>query len=479
MIRRVSTEDRNLFNREDEGDKPVSVAQACRLIKSALGSVRNGQPFRIAGEISDFRAQRGSGHWYFTLKDPEDGGVVNCAFFAQRRRMSGIESEPTEGAAVVVTGALDYYPPFGKLSFIVSRLSEQGTGDLHEQFRRMHATLKAEGYFDPEQKIPCPDSCRRIAILTSPDGAVRHDIERTARGRWPGIELVLVPIPVQGSTAAPRIAEAIHAIRRAAPSLGIEAIILARGGGSLEDLWVFNEREVADAIHTSRLRAKSAGQAVPLISAIGHESDTTISDEVADLRASTPTQAAEILVRSADDDRRYLAATESRLLTVHQARAARARARLDACLRHPILRRPLAMLEPHARKLGERTDALERAVAQDLATRRMTTNGLIQRLHASSPLARQAVARTRLDALAERMNRAIGVRMTSSARALEARQRNLEAVGPRQVLARGYSITLTADGRVVRSREDAESGVEIETRLADGSIRSQVTSTSE
>ncbi|MCH2160961.1 MAG: exodeoxyribonuclease VII large subunit [Phycisphaerales bacterium] len=479
-----SPEESNLFAASSDESKarqdpPLRVSDVCNEIKRALGSVRDGRPFRVAGEIGDFRAQRGSGHWYFTLKDANGGAVLNCAYFAQRQRQSGASGPPSEGAAVVVKGKLDYYPPFGKLSFIVDELREDGTGDLHEQFLRLRVELENAGYFDPAIKIRKPAFCRRIAILTSPDGAVRHDIERTARGRWPGIELRLVPIPVQGEHAAPVIARAIRAVRQAAPCLGIDAIILARGGGSLEDLWAFNERVIAEAIHESRQDAIDRGCPVPLVSAIGHESDVTISDLVSDERASTPTHAADILVPAASEEKRYLSTISSRLASIQQSHARRARARLDACLRHPSMRRPHLMLEPHARRLADALDDLQREMAQCLANRRLEAGTLAHRLGAASPLARHAVARTNLKASMRRLERAVGVRLSTAAARLGAQQRNLEAVGPSQVLSRGYSITLDEKGRVMRSAGEAEVGTELETRLQDGSVRSRVLETTE
>ena len=457
---------------EGTGDaRPLRVSEACGLIKRALGGVNNGRPILVEGEISDFKAVQGSGHWYFALKDADGGSALNCAFFRQRR--TSTSGPPAPGAAVVLEGTFDYYAPFGKLSFIVSRMLERGKGNLHEQYERLRAELQQSGYFDESVKVPLPVFPRRIAMLTSPDGAVRHDIAQTARGRWPGIELLLVPIPVQGEHAAPRIASAIRAVRRSAASLGLDAIILARGGGSLEDLWAFNERVVADAIHQSREEAISRGDAVPLVSAIGHESDFTIADFASDFRASTPTQAAMHLVRSAEEESEYLSSALARLATLERNLIRHARTRLDASIRHPSIRRPAAMLEPHRRRIDDAARELVQELRNQLGERERRVSGLERRLVAASPRASIVANRAALDARLVRISRAVEVRVERARRRISASSRTLDAVGPQQVLARGYSITLDDAGGIVRDPALVKAGDLLQTRLESGTLHSR------
>ena len=456
-----------------EAATPLSVAEACELIKTTLSGLNGARPLRVVGEIGEFRPRGGQSHWYFSLRD-EDGSTLNCAFFSQRRMRSELDFEPEQGMVVVAEGTFDYYAPFGKLSFIVSKLMRRGVGPLHEQYERLRREFQEAGLFSQEQKLPLPEFPRRIAILTSPDGAVRHDIEMTARSRWQGIELVLIPIPVQGDTAAPRIARAIRAIRAAAPSMGVDAIILARGGGSLEDLWAFNTREVVEAIHESRIQAISRKGSIPLIAGIGHESDTTLADLVSDRRASTPTQAAMILVPSSSELTEYVQTRLGRMRILHRANTHRAKARLAAALKHPVMRRAETMLQPHRRRMDSARTSLHAAAHQRIVASREGLAELERRLAAASPAASVASARARLMQQKTRLLRELKVRLDTLSRATEARARHLAAIGPGQVLARGYSITLDPSGRPIRDASQVEAGTDIRSRFSGSELPSRV-----
>ena len=428
----------------------------------------------MSGEIGDFRPRSGQAHWYFSLRD-ENGSTLNCAFFSQRRVRSGLNFEPAQGMSVVVEGSFDYYAPYGKLSFIVTQMSQEGDGPLHERFETLRKELQTAGWFSDDIKVPLPAYPRRIAMITSADGAVQHDIERTARQLWPAIELILVPVPVQGEVAAPKIVRAIKAVHRAAESRGIEAVILARGGGSLEDLWAFNTREVVEAIHTSRLESIERGRPLPFVSAIGHESDTTLAELVSDLRASTPTQAAMHLLKSVDESREYLDQRFGRLRMIHRSILDRSKMRLSAALSRSIMRSRSGILDHHCRRLDDGQRELKNSMVVQLAENRERLSRLERRLSGASPVARQTGARSRIDHHTTRLNRALDVVLKAARNSIDSSARHLAAIGPDQVLQRGYSITLDEEGRPIRDSNEIAQGDVLQTRLSKGTVRSTVT----
>lgn len=412
-------------------------------------------PVRVIGEVSGFRDRT---HWYFDLKD--EGAVVNCVLFANIARK--INPPPRDGEQVVVKGRVEFYTKAGKVSFILESLERAGEGPLDRAFRELCATLKAEGYFAVERKKPLPRFPRRIAVITSRSAAALQDVIDTARRRCPAVGLVLVDVPVQGDAAAPEIARAIDRVSRHHQRLGVDAIIVTRGGGSKEDLWCFNERVVADAIHRCT---------VPLVAAIGHETDTTIAELVADERCATPTQAAMRLTPDTGELIRQLDSTQRRLITA-LARGAdiasrdidRSADRLESAAFDTV-----AALRTRAHQLELR---LERVRPQAQHAR------MIGRLAAAEDRLRRAV-QSRLDpsrllAAQEGLARSVARRSTDAAARLAALDKHLAAVSPKRVLERGFSITAAADGRLVRSVADVSAGDPLTTHVADGSIVSTV-----
>jgi exodeoxyribonuclease VII large subunit len=302
--------------------------------------------------------------------------------------------------------------------------------------------LRQAGYFDETHKKRLPDFPRRIAVVTSASGAAVEDVRRTAASRLPGVELLVVDVRVQGETAAAEIARAIERLDAAADQLGIDAILVTRGGGSREDLWAFNERVVADAAYRCR---------TPLVAAIGHEVDTSVIELIADLRASTPTQAAVHLVPDATELRAQVDYLADRLRTALQTRMNALRQRFE---------------------LAPRT--LERALRGALDRRRLRVAELTTALESNRPSARVSAARARIEALHGRLGAATTARLRQAAARLEAGKRQLESVGPRAVLARGYAWTLDDSGRLVRSIEDVPVGARLTTILGDGRLQSTV-----
>ena len=458
--------------------RPLTVTQACERVSEALEQIENGDVFQVEGEVGDCSVRD---HWYFTLKDAE-GSKLSCAFFSFRRRADRGAEEPQVGMRMVVTGRPELYHKAGRLSFVVTRLRRAGQGDLHQRFEALKTELRERGWFDPSRRIPLPSFARRLLILTSSEAAALKDVVETARRRWPGMELLLAPIPVQGDRATPVIADAIRQARRQAPGLGVDAIVLTRGGGSLEDLWCFNEEKVATAIHESRTEAvdlhRGGGPSpVPLVAAIGHESDISIAELVADHRASTPTQAAMELVPDASEQEEYLDGRRMRLELLVGRTLDRARARVDLASRHEVIRRPQRMLEPHRRRLEDARGALIRSLEKTMqqADRRLerATAGLL----AMSPARRLADETTRLGHARTALHRSMATRLQAERVRLDHLAETLRVMGPDSVLARGYALVLDERGKPVRKAENLQPGDRLSARFQKGAATLQVEST--
>ena len=386
----------------------------------------------VAGEISNFK-RYDSGHCYFTLKDA--GAQVRCVMFRGRARH--LDWQPREGAQVEVRALVTLYEPRGEFQLSVETMRRAGLGPLFERFLRLKEKLESEGLFDASVKRPIPAFARRVGVVTSLAAAALRDILATLKRRDPSIEIIVYPVPVQGEGAGARIA----AMLALASSRGeCEVLLLARGGGSIEDLWPFNEEAVARAIRASR---------IPVVAGIGHETDFTIADFAADLRAPTPTAAAESVSASR-------AALVARLheLVVRSSRAARRRIDTES----------------------QRVDGLARRLAHPrarLEANRRVLEQLVARLAASRP---DIAAMTRRRAeLARRLGFAMQVRLERSAQALARLGASLGSLDPGAVLARGYSVTRNANGQVVRDAGQLAEGEQLTSTFAHGWARSKVT----
>ena len=384
---------------------------------------------RIRGEISNFRPTS-SGHWYFTLKD--DRSRIACVMF--RSSAARMSFRPQDGMAVILSGRVSLYEATGAYQFYAESMRPEGVGSLYQQFEKLKAKLDAEGLFDRSRKRPIPYRPRKIAVVTSRTGAVLHDICRVSAGRDPGVPLVLLPVQVQGEGAAEEIAAAI---RRAGRLPGVDVIIAGRGGGSIEDLWAFNEEIVARAI---------ADSPIPVISAVGHETDVTIADFVADARASTPSNAAELAVPDRDEMiaglremRRHLSRGLRENLQAHRLRLMRARARLTAS-------RPELQLSELRQRVTQLRNRIGLAAQERIAT--------------LTP--RQALAQVRLDAAIDGQLRQRGGKVAQ----LRAR---LSALNPAGVLERGYALVMDGD-RVLTSRAAAARADRMTLRFHDGTL---------
>jgi exodeoxyribonuclease VII large subunit len=436
----------------------LSVSDLSALIDGALRE-RLAAPVRVVGEISNFTHRT---HWYFALKD--ETSVVNCVMFAFRHR--GVGFRPADGQRVIATGRVEYYKPRGQVSFTVDRLEPVGVGALELAYRALCEELRALGWFDQERKRPLPLFPRRIVVITSRTGAALQDVLDTSRRRCPAVRIALVDTLVQGAGAAPDIVRAIRWVSANADRLEADALLLTRGGGSAEDLWAFNDREVARAIVECP---------IPVAAAIGHETDTTIAELVADARCATPTQAAMRLTPDRAALQEQLDLLIARLTADLRRRLAHSAAAIEA------LRRGLAGAvrerQLHAgRALARLSTALERGrPVAVLARRRAEVHEAASRLRSVLSAALTSAEAAHVHRL-PRLRRALEVNLRRAASAADAAHRQLELVSPLNTLRRGYSITLDADGAVVRSIADVESGQALSTRLIDGTLTSVVQS---
>jgi len=386
----------------------MSVTEVTRAVKERLTSDPSLQDLRVAGELSNVSVSA-RGHLYFTLKD--EGAQMSCVMFNWADSASGQELK--EGDGVIARGRIDVYEPHGKYQLRVSSIVRQGVGDLYQRFLELKASLEKEGLFAPELKRPLPRLPRRIGVVTSATGSVFHDIVRVLRHRYPHVRVTLAHSSVQGDRAVP---ELLEGLRRLAALPDVDVVIIGRGGGSFEDLWPFNDEGLARAIAAYR---------VPVVSAVGHETDFTISDFVADRRAATPSAAAELVVPSVVDELRMLSGQEERLLVAMAQLLGRHRERLAALEGRPVLRRPRDMFEVRQQRLDE-------------VVRRMAIGG-------RHGMERE---RSRLAGFWER----------------------LEALSPVGTLRRGYSLALDASGGLVSSVSQVAQGDPLELVMADGRV---------
>ena len=411
----------------------------------------------VEGEIGNL-SRPASGHMYFTLKDAR--AQVRCALFKPKSQW--LKFQPREGLKVLARARLTLYEARGDYQLVCDSLEEAGEGALRRAYEDLKARLQAEGLFDDARKRPLPAHVRRLAVLTSPSGAVIRDIVSVLRRRFPLVGVDLLPVPVQGDTAAAQIRTMLQA---AAASGRYDVLVLARGGGSLEDLWAFNDEALARAI---------AASPVPVVSAVGHETDFTLADFAADLRAPTPSAAAELLVPDRTTLRARLDGLHRQLHALHAQGLRQRGQRVD----HAFLR--LQALRPQAR-----LDALQQRAQQ---ARLRLVNAMQRRLQHEQARARHAEAilraghprrrierlQERLDALRGRPQSLLARHLQHEALRLRGLARSLHAISPLATVARGYSILQHPDGRLVRGLGDAEPGDALRARMHDGHLHLRV-----
>ncbi len=408
----------------------------------------------VEGELGNV-TRPASGHLYFTLKDAR--AQVRCAMFKPKSQW--LKFAPREGLRVLARGRLTLYEARGDYQLVIDSLEEAGEGALRRAFEELKAKLAAEGLFDDARKRPLPAHVQRLGVLTSPSGAAVRDVLSVLQRRFPLLEVDVLPVQVQGETAAAQI---VDMLQRAARSGRYDVLLVARGGGSLEDLWAFNDERLARAI---------AASPVPVVSAVGHETDFTLADFAADLRAPTPSVAAELLVPDRRDLLTRVAVLQRRLATLQAHRLRNTMQRADrAALRLNALR-PQARLDLFRRRqedAGRRLHALWRDQhARRLAALRHAD--AILRAHA--PQRRLERLRERLLALAPRPQAAVARTLQRDALRLRGLARSLEAVSPLATVARGYALVTKEDGTLVRSVTQVQPGDRVDAQVGDGRLK--------
>ncbi len=433
----------------------LTVSQLNREVRELL---ETGLPMLwVEGELSNL-SRPASGHWYFSLKDAR--AQIRCAMFRPRNRL--VRFRPENGTQVMVRGRISLYEPRGDYQLIVDSMEEAGDGALRREFEALKARLQADGLFDAARKRELPTLPRRIGVITSPSGAAIRDVLQVLRRRFPAIRILIYPVPVQGQGAGQQIADMI---RLADARHEVEALLLTRGGGSLEDLWAFNEEVVARAIAECRL---------PLVSAVGHETDTSIADFVADRRAPTPSAAAELL--SPDG-----AAMTGRLeqFGLRLARQMRGRLQHHGDRLHSLRRRlsrqhPGRRLRDHGQRLDELDSRLRAAWTRTRQLQDLRLAQLDQRLRQQHPARRLRAAQQQLGHLEHQLLTAHGRDLERRRQQLAALARALDAVSPLATVSRGYAILQRSDGSVVRDAGAVTRGERLSARLARGRIGCRV-----
>jgi exodeoxyribonuclease VII large subunit len=486
------------------GTEALSVSQLTHLIDEVLKAVLP-PVVLVKGEVSNFKPHAASGHIYFTLKDSE--ACIDCVMW--RSDAARLKFDVSDGLEVLADGRVAVYPQRGKYQLYVETLQPLGQGALELAFKQLRAKLEREGLFLPERKKPLPEFPSRVVIVTGAQTAALQDVLKVLR-RFPWVKLFVYPVPVQGDGAGERIAGALAHLNRTAGAIGgADLILLARGGGSLEDLWAFNEETVARAIASSK---------IPVVTGIGHEVDTSIADLVADYFAHTPTEAAQVISRNWRTAPEVVESSALRLGRELRNVMAHARGRLAAVERHEAFRRPLDRVRSLQQHLDHQQTTLRHLVAAAVRVAQWRVGELHARLEQVGPafvvsrfrsrladaqrrLARGASARLfrshehvarlntdfvrldprhrirvldeRLRTLQCRLNCAAGVLQRRRGERVESLARFLHAVGPEQVLRRGYSITTRKKGgAILRSAGDVRPGERLVTRFSDGQVES-------
>jgi len=493
-------------NRGSRSDGPITVSQLTALIQGAIESALP-QTLHVAGQISNFK-RHSSGHLYFTLKDARS--ELSCVMW--KSQTTSLKFSPVDGLEVLATGRVDVYERSGRYQLYARKIEPRGVGSLELAFRQLCEKLEKEGLFDSGKKKPLPGFPRRIAIVTSPTGAAIEDMLKTIQRRFPCVEVLLYPVRVQGETAGAEISAAIRRVNHISDAEGrVDLLIVGRGGGSREDLWAFNEEGVARAIFASKL---------PIISAVGHETDVTVADLVADVRAATPTAAAELAVPVRDEILADLDATAERIRRAPLAKLELARARFQGTIGRSSLADPMLAVAKRAQAIDELAVRLQRGLGDRVIENRQTVDRLGVTLERIAP--HRFVARTamrlrsvefrlerlmtqrffqlqrragevesrlqraqptsrleKLQAQTQRLESAMKQGIVHRAQLAEAflrrNQQRLDAMSHISVLRRGFSITRAKKGgRVVRSPQDLQDRQRLVTELADGEVESEV-----
>lgn len=408
----------------------------------------------VEGEVSNF-SRPSSGHCYFSLKDKD--AQVRCAMF--RNTALKLRFQPKDGVHVLLRARVGLYPARGEFQLVVEHMEEAGDGRLRRAFEELKLRLQREGLFDPARKRPLPPLPRRLGIVTSPTGAAIHDVLTVLKRRFPALPVLIYPAPVQGDGAAAKIAEAI---RLADQRAEVDVLLVTRGGGSLEDLWAFNEEAVARAIHAC---------SIPVVAAIGHEIDVTIADLVADQRAPTPSAAAEMISPDAAAWMAQLVRQDLRLQQLLRLRLSRLAERLDWLRRRVQQHHPQRRLQDASQRLDGLQLRLEQRLRLHLRELALRQNSASERLLRRSPQLQIDALRSRADDLHRRLTLATQHQLQARRQRLAFNAHRLETVSPLATLARGYAVVRRQpDGAVLHRAADTAAGERIVAKLAEGEL---------
>ncbi|RUL79657.1 exodeoxyribonuclease VII large subunit [Dyella choica] len=446
------------FNEGAGGKPPRHVLTPSTLNRLVRGLLEDALPLVwIEGELSNV-ARPTSGHVYFTLKDSL--AQVRCAMF--KTKSMGLRFRPADGLHVLLRARVGLYEPRGEFQLVVEHMEPAGEGALQREFERLKAQLDAEGLFAQERKRPLPRYARRIGVITSATGAAIRDVLSVMARRWPLVEIDVLPVPVQGREAPPAI---VSMLRKASACGRYDVLLLTRGGGSLEDLWAFNDEQVARAVHAS---------AVPVVSAVGHEIDFSIADFVADLRAPTPSAAAELLVPDILAQRRHLEQLRQRITAVHERRLQTRLQRIDHLLARLQAQRPQARLERDRQRLLQLHRRLLACQSAQLTRKSVRLERVYARLLALHPRQRVAILRQQLEQHALQLRHLIQHKLQREQLNLQQTARAMHAVSPLATLERGYAILFDAQGKVLRSAQNVAVDTPLRAKLVDGELALRV-----
>jgi exodeoxyribonuclease VII large subunit len=451
----------SLFDNEER--RPLSVSELNAQVRGELE--RRFASVWVEGEVVNFVAAK-SGHWYFTLHDGTSQLRAACYRGANYR----IKFQPFDGLQVRVRGRLTLYEPRGEYQILVESLEPVGEGALRVAFEQIKSKLEAEGLFAPQLKRKLPLLPRRVGVVTSPNGAAYFDILHVLSRRTRSVHIVLIPTRVQGESAGEEIREAIRFAnqynKKASKNERIDVLIVGRGGGSAEDLWAFNEERLARTIRESK---------IPVISAVGHEVDFTIADFVADLRAATPSAAAEIVAAAEAELEEFINGRTYRLFAALGHQLVTARARLQGLAMSPVFVEFPNRIERLKCQVEDFRSSLENSWTEKISSTRNRLEKLITQLSPLHLASKVAIGRTRLSMLEARNTAGIHNTVAARDKVLEVTMASLDAMSPLSVLKRGFSITERPDGSIVSRTEQVAEGERINIRLSDGALKAEIT----
>ncbi|RUO69850.1 exodeoxyribonuclease VII large subunit [Pseudidiomarina sediminum] len=425
-------------------------AEVRQVLEQGFGSIW------LIGEISNFAAP-GSGHWYFTLKD--ERAQIKAAMFRNANQRAKVR--PQHGMQVLVRAKLTVYEPRGDYQLIVEHMEDAGAGLLQQRYEQLKRKLQAEGLFASDHKLPLPEKIKRVGVITSPTGAAVRDILAVLKRRDPQVEVIIYPSAVQGQAA---VNDLLFALQRACARDEVDVLIVARGGGSLEDLWCFNDEQLAYALHSCPL---------PVISAVGHEVDFTIADYVADVRAPTPSAAAELVSRDQRETLQRLQQLEHRLQQYWQRQRSFTQQTLQHWQQRLQQQHPQRRLQLHSQRLDELMVRANHAIRRQQQYTQQRVVQQQQRLASLHPQRQLPMLTQQVERLQQRAATAIKQTLTRYQQQQQNRIQNLQLVSPLQTIARGYAVVRSEQGELIRAPEQLAVGETFSVKVAEGEFQAQ------